>query len=227
MSEPWLNALIVIVPLLAGVALIIFFCLHTIFPNPSVPNSTAAILGIGGLLCVAPTILNLAVKLPGGTEVTLVKTLQDQGQQIKSDVGEQGARLKRQIDEIRKRVEILEKGGVAAAAAGPAEKQQYDVNKSKIVVVQYADGRQDLATHMESYLLGKGYSANSIYTDFTELAEANRLAAGTVAFVSSESDSSLRNEIEKNLRQKFPEVQTVVDATSPKLSASAVQLRLF
>jgi hypothetical protein len=95
------------------------------------------------------------------------------------------------------------------------------------VVVLYADGRKELASQMEAYLLQKGYSANSIYTDVTELAEANRLPPGTVAFVSSETDSSLRNEVEKSLRARFPEVQKVVDASAPKLASTAVQVRLF
>jgi hypothetical protein len=220
-----LDTIIVVVPLLAGLGLI-GACAHTIFANPTVSNSNAIVLGVAALLCIAPTILNLVVKLPGGGEISVVRDqLQSQSLQIKRDVGEQGASVKGQIDELRRRVDVLEKGG--GPAVTPAEKQQYDGNKGKIVVVLYADGRKDLAARMESYLLQKGYSANSIYTDFTELADASRLPPGTVAFVSSESDSSLRNEIEKSLRTKFPEVQKVVDASAPKLAATAVQVRLF
>jgi hypothetical protein len=220
-----LDALIIVVPLLAGLGLIAV-CARGIFNNPNVPNSNAIVLGLAALLCVAPTVLNLAVKLPGGTEISLVKDqLKNQTQQIKADVGEQGADVKGQIDGLRKRVDVLEKG--AGAAGTPVEKQQYASNKSKVVVILYADGRKELASQMEAYLLQKGYSANSIYTDFTELAEANRLPPGTVAFVSSETDSSLRNEVEKSLRARFPEVQKVVDASAPKLASTAVQVRLF
>jgi hypothetical protein len=220
-----LEGLIVVVPLLAGLALIAV-CARGIFNNPTVPNSNAIVLGVAALLCVAPTVLNLAVKLPGGTEISVVREqLQSQTEQIKTDVGEQGANVKGQIDELRKRVDALDKG--AAVAGTPVEKEQNAGNRGKLVVVLYADGRKDLATRMEAYLLQKGYSANAIYTDFTELAETSRLSAGTVAFVSAETDSSLRNEVEKVLRAKFPEVQKVVDASAPKLAATAVQVRLF
>jgi hypothetical protein len=225
MDSVWLTALIVAVPLLAGLSLIGVLA-RGIFNNPNVPNSNAIVLGVAALLCVAPTVLNLAVKLPGGTEISLVREqLKTQAQQIKADVGEQGADVKGQIDALRKRVDVLEKG--TSAAVPPVEQRQYDANKNKVVVVLYAADRKDLAMQMEAYLLQKGYSANSIYTDFTELSEANRLPPGTVAFVSSETDSSLRNEVEKILRTKFPQVQKVVDASAPKLASTAVQVRLF
>jgi hypothetical protein len=81
---------------------------------------------------------------------------------------------------------------------------------------------------MENYLLQKGYSANAIYTDFTELADANKLAAGTVAFVSEGSNLSLRKEVEDLLVAKFPAVKPkVAEATVPKLTGTAVQVRLF
>ena len=220
-----LDSLIVIVPLLAGLALI-GVCARGIFTNPNVPNSSAAVLGVAALLCVAPTVLNLTAKLPGGTEISLVKDqLKDQTQQIKSDVGEQGANVKRQIEALRKRVDNLEKAVGGAVAA--ADKQPPSVNADKVVVILYADGRKDLATQIELYLLQKGYSANAIYTDFTELADAKRLPAGTVAFVSSETDSTLRNDVEKVLRQQFPQVQNIVDASAPKLASTAIQIRLF
>ena len=220
-----LDGLTIVVPLLAGLALIAVYA-RGIFNNPDVPNRSAIVLGVAALLCVAPTILNLAVKLPGGTEISLVKDqIKNQSEQIKNDVGAQGADVKGQIEALRKRVEVLEKGPGAAAA--PADKQQETANKGKVVVILYADGRKDLATRMEVYLLQKGYSANAIYTDFTELAEAGRQPPGTVAFVSSETDASLRNEVEKILRPKFSEVQKVVDSSAPKLATTAVQVRLF
>jgi hypothetical protein len=220
-----LDGLIIIVPLLAGLALIGVIVLG-MFKNPSVSNSNATMLGVAALLCVAPTILNLTAKLPGGTEITLVKDqLKDQAQQIKNDVGTQGADIRGQIVALGKRIEVLEKG--TAAAPPPAEKQQYDSNRAKTVVVLYADGRKELATQMQDYLLQRGYNASAVYTDFTELSEANRQQAGTVAFVSSETDATLRNEVEKALRSKFPQVQKVVDASAPKLASNAVQVRLF
>ena len=225
MDNPWLTAAIVVVPLLAGLGLIGALA-RSIISHPSVPTGMAILLGIAALLCVAPTILNLAIKLPGGAEISLVKDqLKDQAQQIKNDVGAQGADVRSQIVALAKRVEILEKG--TAAVLPPADKQQFDSNRAKTVVLLYADGRKDLATQMQDFLLQKGYSASTVYTDFSELSEENRLPVGTVAFVSAETDASLRNEIEKALRAKFSQVQKVVDATAAKLASNAIQVRLF
>jgi hypothetical protein len=220
-----LDGLIIIVPLLAGLALIGVIVLG-MFKNPSVSNSNATMLGVAALLCVAPTILNLTAKLPGGTEITLVKDqLKDQAQQIKNDVGTQGADIRGQIVALSKRIEVLERG--IAAAPAPAEKQLFDSNRSKTVVVLYVAERKDLATQMQDYLLQRGYNASAVYTDFTELSDTSRQPSGTVAFVSAETESPLRNEVEKTLRGKFPQVQKVVDASAPKLASNAVQVRLF
>src|SRR5882757_7183231 len=150
-----LDALIVIVPLLAGLGLIAV-CARAIFTNPNVSNSNAIVLGVAALLCVAPTILNLAVKLPGGTEISLVKQqlddqkqqIKSQTQQIKTDVGEQGADVKAQIVALGKRVDALEKSPGASGTA--AVKPPDAVNKGKVVVILYADGRKDLASQMEA-----------------------------------------------------------------------------
>ncbi len=222
-----LDDLIVIVPLVAGLVLVGVSALG-IFRNPSGSNASMVVLGVAALLCIAPTVLNLVVKLPGGGEISLVREqLINQAQQLKADVGEQGADMKGQLETLRKRVDHLERRVGTVATAAPAADSQPAANKEKVVVILYAQDRKDLATQMEGYLLQKGYSANSVYTDFTELAEANRLPQGSVAFVSSETDSSARNEVEKTLRAKFPEVQKVTDMSSSKLASTAVQVRLF
>lgn len=224
MDNVWLTAAIVLVPLLAGLGLIAALA-RGILNNPGVPNINAIVLGIAALLCVAPTVLNLAVKLPGGTEISLVREqLQTQTQQIKNDFGEQGASVRGQIEALRKRVDALEKGkSVAAAPAG----QESDANSGKVIVVLYAADQKELALQMQNYLLQQGYSANAVYTDFTELSDANHLASGTVAFVSTENQTSLRSEVEKVLRAKFPQVQKVADSSSSKLTGTSIQVRLF
>jgi len=226
LDSMWLTTAIVVVPLLAGLSLIGVLA-RGIFNNPNIPNGSAIVMGVAALLCVAPTVLNLAVKLPGGTEISLVKQqIKDQTEQIKNDVGFQGADVKGQIAALGRRVAALEKA--AGPAIASADKQPDVGNRSKVVVILYADGHKDLATQMEIYLLQKGYSANAIYTDFTELAEASRLPPGTVALVSESGNLPLRTEIENVLVTKFPAVKPkVAEATAPKLTNTAVQVRLF
>lgn len=222
MDNIWLTAAIVVVPLLAGLGLVAALA-RRILNNPDIPNGIAAVLGVAALLCVAPTILNLAIKLPGGGEISLVREqLQSQTQQI----GAQGADVRRQIVVLRERVDALEKATNVPTVTA-AQKSQDAANSGKVVVVFYVAERRDLAVDMQNYLLQQGYSANAILTDFTELVDANRLASGTVAFVSADSGASLRNEVEKVLRNKFPQLQKVAEATSPKITTSAVQVRLF
>jgi hypothetical protein len=225
MDNVWLTAATVLVPLLAGLGLVGALA-RGILNDPKVASSNAIVLGVGALLCVAPTILNLAITLPGGTTISLVREeIQSQSAQIKSDFGEQGAYVKRELADLRRRIEALEKGKTATVA--PAETPQPNANNGKVVVVLYAADRKDLAQQMENYLLQQGYSANAVYTDFTELSDATRLPSGTVAFVSAESGASLRGEVEKVLRAKFTQVQNVTDSSSTKLVGTSVQVRLF
>ena len=161
MDNVWLTAATVLVPLLAGLGLIAALA-RGILNNPGVSNSNAIVLGIAALLCVAPTVLNLAIKLPGGTEISLVREqLQTQTQQIKNDFGEQGASVRGQIEALRKRVDALEKG--KSAAATPAAQPPVNANSGKVVVVLYVADQKDLALQMQNYLLQQGYSANAVY----------------------------------------------------------------
>lgn len=223
MDNVWLTAAIVVVPLVAGLCLIGVLA-RGIYNNPNVPNGAAIVLGVAALLCVAPTIVNLTIK-NGSTEISFVREqLQTQTQQIKSDFGAQGGRLNAAIEELRRRVTALEKAGGAAVmpAAAPSP------NSGKVVVLLYVEDRKDLALQMQGYLLQQGYSANAVYTDFTELSDASHLASGSVAVVSADGSTSLRKEVETVLKAKFPQqMQGVVDSGLAKLVGTSIQVRLF
>jgi len=223
MDNVWLTAAIVVVPLIAGLCLIGVLA-RGIYNNPNVPNGAAIMLGVAALLCVAPTIVNLTIK-NGGTEISFVKEqLQTQTQQIKSDFGAQGGRLNGQIEELRRRVAALEKASGAAATTAAAASP----NSSKVVVLLYVEDRKDLAVQMQTYLLAQGYSANAVYTDFTELSDASHLASGAVAVVSADSVAPLRKEVEGVLKAKFSQqMQNFVDIGSAKLVGTSIQVRLF
>jgi hypothetical protein len=214
--EDWLIAVVVVVPLLAGLILVGVLA-RGIYNNPAVANSNVALLAVAGLLCIAPTLVNLAITLPNGTKVSLVK------QQLTDAVGKQGGEIRQQVATLQQRVEVLEKAGGPAAA--PVQKQ--NPNSGKVVVVLYVEERKDLAVEVQDYLLQQGYSANAIYTDFTELSDASRLASGSVAVVSAENNASLRTEVENVLKAKFPQMQKVADSGSTKIVGTSVQIRLF
>ena len=197
-----------------------------IYNNPNIPNGAAIVLGVAALLCVAPTIVNLTIK-NGNTEISFVKEqLQTQTQQIKSDFGAQGGKLNGQIEELRRRVSALEKAdGTAASAAAAAAPGP---NSSKVVVLLYTEDRKDVAVQMQTYLLQQGYSANAVYTDFTELSDASHLAAGSVAVVSADSNGTLRKEVENVLKAKFPQqMQNATDSGLAKMVGTSIQVRLF
>jgi hypothetical protein len=213
--DDWLIAAVVVVPLLAGLSLVGVLA-RGIFNNPAVANSNVALLAVAALLCIAPTLVNLAITLPNGTKVSLVK------QQLTDAVGKQGGEIKQQIESLSRRVAALEKEkgpAVASAAANP--------NSSKVVVVLYAEERKDLAVEVQNYLLQQGYSANAVYTDFTELSDASRLASGSVAIVSAENNAPLRAEVDKVLKAKFPQLKNAVDSGTPKVIGTSIQVRLF
>jgi hypothetical protein len=223
MDNLWLTTAIVVVPLIAGLCLIGVLA-RGIYNNPNVPNGAAIVLGVAALLCIAPTIVNLTIK-NGGTEISFVKEqLQTQTQQIKSDFGAQGGRINSQIEELRRRVVALEKaaGAAVAPAAAPSP------NSNKVVVLLYTEDRKELAGSMQTYLLQQGYSANAVYTDFTELSDASHLAAGSVAVVSADNNSTLRKEVENVLKNKFPQqMQNAVDSGLAKMVGTSIQVRLF
>lgn len=215
--DDWLIAAVVVVPLLAGLSLISALA-RGIFNNPAVANGNVALLAVAALLCIAPTLVNLAVTLPNGAKISLVK------QQLTDAVGKQGGEIKQQIEALRRRVATLEKERGPAAATAVATT---DPNSGKVVVVLYAEERKDLAVEIQNYLLQQGYSANAVYTDFTELSDANRLPSGSVAIVSAETNAPLRGEVDKVLKAKFPQLKNSVDSGTPKVVGTSIQVRLF
>jgi hypothetical protein len=218
----WLLAAIVGVPLIAGLGLIGVLA-RGIYNHADIPNSNLIALGIAALLCIAPTLLNFTIKTSGGTEISVVKEqLQTQTQQIKNDFGAQGGKLNGKIESLSRRVAALEKEKGPAAASAAA-----NPNSGKVVVVLHVEERKDLADQIQDYLLQEGYSANVVYTDFTELSDANRLASGAVAIVSAENNAALRAEVATVLKAKFPQMQSAVDSSSTKLVGTSVQVRLF
>jgi hypothetical protein len=206
--------LIVIVPLIAGL-LLLLACAAAIIRNPAISNTNAFMLGIGGLLCVAPALASFSLTGPG---------IKIEG--VRSQVSTQGAEIKRDLDEIHKLIADVAKA-VNTPLQSPVAAGNYAQNKETVVLILYSQPRKELARKIEKYLLGKGYSANAIYTDFTELSETSRGKEGTVSFIYLQQKHELADKIKADLRSYFPDLRQINDSVTEKLMAADLQIRLF
>jgi len=223
-----LKAIVILVPLLGGIGLV-FVCAQAIARNPNMSNSYAYVLGIAALLCVAPTLASLTLKLPGGVELSaLQQQIEQQNAQIKGNLGEQGADIKRELRELRQRVDSLQRNvSPSASAAAPPAEPAKPPNREGVVVIFYAQPRRDLAQKIEDELLRQGYSANAVYTDFSEIAASTRGPEGTATLVYTQQKQALADEIKQVLKSKFADAGRLADQIAPKLSGADVQVRLF
>ena len=227
--EGLVRALIIFVPLLAGIGLV-FTCAQAIIRNPTMSNSHAMVLGIGAILCVAPTLASLTFKA-GGVEVALQQQIDKQGAQLKDDLGEQGARLKRDVAELKRRVDALQQQRTVVAGAGPAAAPMPaavvppPAARDGIILIFYAQPRKELALKIEDHLLRRGYSANAVFTDFSEI--SSRGPDGTVTLVYTSPKQALADDVKKELRTRFSDAGGVSDQVATRLSAADVQIRLF
>jgi hypothetical protein len=90
----------------------------------------------------------------------------------------------------------------------------------------YSQARKDQALKMEDYLLRKGYSANAVFTDFSEFSAASRGADGTASLIYMPAKQALADDVKKELHTRFADVG-LTDQVATKLSAADVQIRLF
>src|SRR5262245_8102439 len=227
--EDLMRAVISFVPLVAGIGLV-FTCAQAIIRNPTMSNSHALMLAIGAILCVAPTLASLTFKA-GGVEVALQQQIEKQGAQLKGDFGEQGAQLKRDVAELRRRVDALQQRTTVASAgpapvALPAAVVPPPATRDGIILIFYAQPRKELALKIEDYLLRRGYSANAVFTDFSEISATSRGPDGSASLVYTGQKQPLADDVKKELR-RFADVGAVTDQVAQKLSAADVQVRLF
>src|SRR5262245_47568696 len=237
MSE-LVQSCVAFVPLLGGLGLVLT-CAQAIIRNPSMSNSHAIVLAVGALLCVAPTLASFTFK-GGGVEVNLQQQIEKQGAQFKDDLGEQGARLKRDVAELKRRVDSLQqqlqRTNMAAAGPTPAPvplaapapaPAPAPATRDGVVVIFYSQARKDQALKMEDYLLRRGYSANAVFTDFSEVSAASRGTDGSASIMYTTAKQVLADDVKKELRTRFADAGSFTDQPVTRLSAADVQLRLF
>jgi hypothetical protein len=215
------RVLIILVPLIGGLALI-GVCALVILRNPQIENRNAVMLGVGALLCIAPTLATFAIDLPG---VKIHADIKEQKVALQGQVGEQGASLKRDISDLKQSIDaVLKRVGAPPAAAPDPEAQK---NRSLTVLVLFDDGRRETAQAMEAFLSRKGYTVNSIYTDFKELPEESRGEANSTRLVFVQQTEAAAKRVQAEMKAQFPDIKNAALKPTPKLSAGDLQIRLF
>jgi hypothetical protein len=210
-----LDWIIAIVPMAAGLGVLLSVC-SAILKHGKTPANATFLVGVGALLCVAPTVLNLSLKLPGGGELSLLK------QQFKEDLGDQGAGLKREIADLRQQVaKVAGPVGVASSTASPASSAP---SAAQRVVIFYAQDRKDQAQKLESFLIQKGYAANSVYTDFSELKDDRRGPAGSTRVVFTTRTKSAADKLIDDLHTLVP---NPAREQNDNLNVADLQVRMF
>jgi hypothetical protein len=56
---------------------------------------------------------------------------------------------------------------------------------------------------VQKYLVGEGYAASAIYSDFSELKDDNREKSGTIRIVYKDVSQNIEQKLTKELKQKF------------------------
>ena len=205
--------LVTLAPLIAGGILLLAF-IFNLLRDPKFSGGNALVLALGSLLIIIPMLTNFTFK-GSGFEIT---------GQIRAQIGEQGADLKREIADLRKELDTVRAGGppTGTAATGPAAPPR---PRAPSVLIFYTAEQKALAVKIEVYLLQNGYAANAIYTDFGEM--DSKEVPGTVRFVFTPASQTLAASLKSTLQSQFPEILKVADRYRDRLNSGDVQLQLF
>lgn len=208
-------------PIIGGTILILV-CLVAILRNPAVSNTFAVLLAFGAMLFVIPalSIFNfkgLGVEFSGQAATT-------------GQVAEQAAGINARLEDIKSGIADIQKrmasaAGAVAAAPPPPE---YDVNRNSTVVVVYsADPKaKKLAKQLENDLLKRGYQATSVFSDYSELAAADKGKPGSVRFVFTDATATVAASVKQVLKPDTASLSLLPDDIKTQMSAD-VQILLF
>jgi hypothetical protein len=209
-------------PMIGGTILMIV-CLIALLRNPAALNTFAGLLFFGALLFVIPVLSIFDFKGPGGVEFS--------GQAATTgQVTEQAAGINARLEDIKAGIADIEKRiapatGVTTAAAPSVE---YGANRNSTVVVVYsADPKaKSLARQLENDLLKKGYQATALFSDFSELADADKGKAGSVRFVFTDATAPVASSVKQILKPDIASLSLLPDQVKTQMSAD-LQILLF
>lgn len=117
--------------------------------------------------------------------------------------------------------------GESQQLASPQKPQPGNQNPPQSVSIIFAAGQRDLALRVQNYLVGEGYAASAIYSDFSELRDDNREKAGTIRIVYKVVSLNAEQKLTNELKQKFSsEFARLVESLNEGAS-SDLQIQFF
>lgn len=205
-----MDSLLQVGPLIGG-GILLIICLVNIIRTSGISNSNAAVLAVGALMFALPTLTTFNIDSP------VFK--------ISGQVQVQGAELKRDLADIKQMVESLAKasGHPTPSIATTAEGAE---NRGSLVFVVYAEGKKTLAQKFENQLLRKGFAANAIFSDYTELDPSKKGAPGSIRFVYKANTKPVAAEVRTVLNPELSGLKILADGENEKLTAD-VEVLLF
>jgi hypothetical protein len=106
------------------------------------------------------------------------------------------------------------------------EKRTHNPSPQSVIII-FAANQRDLALKVQKYLVGEGYAASAIYSDFSELKDDNREKAGTIRIVYKDVSQNIEQKLTKELKQKFSsEMVRLVESLNENAS-SDLQIQFF
>jgi hypothetical protein len=210
------DFLIKISPIIGG-TILIAVCLIAILRNPGVSNTFAVLLAFGALLFVIPALSIFNFKGMG---------IEISGQATTEQVTQQAASINARLEDIKLALADLGKRIAPAAAPTPPPSAEFGANRSQTVIVVYSAAQKALAKQLENELLKKGYQATSVYSDYSELADARKGPPGSVRFLYSDATKSVGESVKQLLKADTGGLTLLPDEVRPQMSADA-QILLF
>ena len=218
------DTLIRFSPMIGGTILMIV-CLIAILRNPAGLNTFAGLLFFGALLFVIPVLSIFDFKGPGGVEFS--------GQAATTgQVTEQAAGINARLEDIKAGIADIEKRMApapgATTAAAPAPSVEYGANRNSTVLVIYSSDpkTKSLAKQLENDLLKKGYQATSVFSDYTELAAADKGKPGSARFVFTDATAPVAASVKHVLKPDIANLSLLPDEVKTQMSAD-LQILLF
>jgi hypothetical protein len=216
------DTLIRFSPMIGGTILMIV-CLIAILRNPAGLNTFAGLLFFGALLFVIPVLSIFDFKGPGGVEFS--------GQAATTgQVTEQAAGINARLQDIKAGIADIEKrmAPAAGATAAAAPSPEYGTNRDSTVLVIYSSDpkTKSLAKQLENDLLKKGYQATSVFSDYSELGDAQKGKAGSVRFVFTDATAPVAASVKQVLKPDIASLSLLPDEVKAQMSAD-LQVLLF